>query len=58
LDDEKRNALFAEAARIALEEETIIIFVYYPSSVYATRQGMTVAPFNDGRFLVHEIRKR
>jgi hypothetical protein len=26
--------------------------------VYASRQGMTVVPFNDGRFLAHEIRKR
>lgn len=58
MDDTKRNALFAEAARIALEEETIIIFVYYPSYVYAARQGLTVTPFNDGRFLAHEIRKQ
>jgi peptide/nickel transport system substrate-binding protein len=58
MDDAKRNALFAEAARIALAEETIIIFVYYPSYVYAARQGLTVEPFNDGRFLAHEIRKR
>lgn len=56
MDDEKRNALFAQAARIALEDETIIILVYYPSYVYAAKQGLTVRPFNDGRFLAHEIR--
>ena len=58
MDETTRNALFAEAARIALEEETIIIFVYYPSYVYAARHGLTVVPFNDGRFLAHEIRKQ
>jgi hypothetical protein len=36
----------------------MIIFVYYPSSVYLAWQGLSVATLNDGEFLAHKIRKR
>jgi peptide/nickel transport system substrate-binding protein len=58
MDEEKRNALFARAAEIALDRDMIIIFGYYPSYIFAASGGLTVTPFNDGRFLAHEIRRR
>jgi peptide/nickel transport system substrate-binding protein len=58
MDEEKRNALFARAAEIALNRDMAIILGYYPSYIFAATGGLTVTPYNDGRFLAHAIRKR
>lgn len=58
MDDEKRNALFARASEIALDRDMAIILGYYPSYIFAATGGLTVTPYNDGRFLAHAIRKK
>jgi peptide/nickel transport system substrate-binding protein len=58
MDEEKRNALFARAAEIALDRDMTIIFGYFPSYIFAATGGLAVTAYNDGRFLAHGIRKK
>lgn len=58
MDEAKRNALFAQAADIAIGEEAIIHMVYHPAYVYAARKPLSVTPYYNGAFLPQAVRRR
>jgi peptide/nickel transport system substrate-binding protein len=55
MDEEKRNALFAQAADIAIGEEAIIHMIYHPAYIYAARKPLAVTPWYNGAFLPQEV---
>ena len=55
MDEEKRNALFAQAADIAIGEEAIIHMIYHPAYIYAARKPLSVTPWYNGAFLPQEV---
>lgn len=57
MDEAKRNALFAQAADIAIGEEAIIHMVYHPAYVYAARKPLSVTPYYNGAFLPQAVRR-
>jgi peptide/nickel transport system substrate-binding protein len=57
MDDEKRNALLARAADIAIGEEAIIHMIYHPAYVYAARKPLSVTPYYDGAFLPQAVKR-
>jgi peptide/nickel transport system substrate-binding protein len=57
MDTEKRNALLARAAEIAIGEEAIIHMVYHPAYVYAARKPLSVTPYYNGAFLPQAVRR-
>lgn len=57
MDETKRNAMFAQAADIAIGEEAIIHMVYHPAYVYAARRPLTVTPYYNGAFLPQALRR-
>ena len=57
MDEEKRNALFARAAEIAIGEEAIIHMIYHPAYVYAARKPLAVTPYYNGAFLPQAMSK-
>lgn len=57
MDETKRNALFAQAADIAIGQEAIIHMVYHPAYVYAARRPLSVTPYYNGAFLPQAVRR-
>jgi peptide/nickel transport system substrate-binding protein len=55
MDEEKRNALLARAADIAIGEEAIIHMIYHPAYIYAARKPLSVTPYYNGAFLPQAI---
>ena len=55
MDDAKRNALFAQAADVAIGEEAIIHMIYHPAYVYASRKPLKVTPYYNGMFLPQAV---
>jgi peptide/nickel transport system substrate-binding protein len=55
MDEAARNALFAEAAEIAIGEEAIIHMIYHPAYVYAARRPLRVTPYYNGAFLPQAV---
>lgn len=55
MDEEKRNALLARAADIAIGEEAIIHMIYHPAYIYAGRRPLSVTPYYNGAFLPQAI---
>jgi peptide/nickel transport system substrate-binding protein len=55
MDEAKRNALFAQAADIAIGEEAIIHMIYHPAYIYAARKPLAVTPWYNGAFLPQEV---
>lgn len=55
MDDAKRNALFAQAAEVAIGEEAIIHMIYHPAYVYAARKPLRVTPYYNGVFLPQAV---
>lgn len=57
MDEEKRNALLARAAEIAIGEEAIIHMIYHPAYIYGARRPLSVTPYYNGAFLPQAIRR-
>lgn len=57
MDDERRNALLAQAADIAIGEEAIIHMIYHPAYIYAARKPLSVVPYYNGAFLPQAVRR-
>lgn len=55
MDEERRNALLAQAADVAIGEEAIIHMIYHPAYVYAARKPLSVTPYYNGAFLPHAV---
>jgi peptide/nickel transport system substrate-binding protein len=55
MDEARRNALFAQAADIAIGEEAIIHMIYHPAYVYAARRPLSVTPYYNGAFLPQAV---
>ena len=55
MDEEKRNALLARAADIAIGEEAIIHMIYHPAYIYAARKPLSVTPWYNGAFLPQAV---
>jgi peptide/nickel transport system substrate-binding protein len=55
MDETRRNALFAEAADIAIGEEAIIHMIYHPAYIYAAQKPLSVVPYYNGAFLPQAI---
>jgi peptide/nickel transport system substrate-binding protein len=55
MDEARRNALFAEAADVAIGEEAIIHMIYHPAYIYAARRPASVTPYYNGAFLPQAI---
>jgi peptide/nickel transport system substrate-binding protein len=57
MDDERRNALLAQAADVAIGEEAIIHMIYHPAYIYAARKPLSVVPYYNGAFLPQAVRR-
>ena len=57
LDDAKRNALYARAAEIAVDDMGVIP-VYFTVNTWATRKGLTYAPRGDETSLAMGLRPK
>ncbi|WP_372624313.1 ABC transporter substrate-binding protein [Falsiroseomonas sp.] len=57
MEEDKRNALLAQAADVAIGEEAIIHMIYHPAYVYAARKPLTVTPYYNGAFLPQAVKK-
>ncbi|MGG5889821.1 ABC transporter substrate-binding protein [Falsiroseomonas sp. HC035] len=55
MDEGARNALFAEAAELAIGQEAIIHMIYHPAYVYAARKPLRVTPYYNGAFLPQAV---
>jgi peptide/nickel transport system substrate-binding protein len=57
MEEEKRNALLAQAADVAIGEEAIIHMIYHPAYIYAARKPLSVTPYYNGAFLAQAVKK-
>ncbi len=57
MDEERRNAMLAEAAEVAIGEDAIIHMIYYPAYLYAARKPISVTPYYNGAFLPQAIKR-